>query len=281
MSRYYRYNEQNEILKEKLNKLCNYKDNIIILNIQTTGLEVSSDRIVQINAMKCTLTEKGLLPIADFHTYVNPDMEIPEEISKINGISNEDVATAPDISTAMEKTLEFCSSEPFIIGFNCDNFLIAMLKKAGFETGFMIYPKDNIDIIQLARMVLPKNNNLVSYSYKALSLYFELTFDLSDVLNGYMYLFNELYLLVPNGTENTKIKSVTYWEKSRSVKRLFIETTHGKISINALNGFLIEETPNYFDMVNLDELVKYLLKKCNKNDIFEVVRLYERTKIQK
>lgn len=281
MGKYYRYNEVNEKLKEKIKSLQNSNKEVVVLNIQTTGLDVVSDKIIQLNAMKCKLTEKGLVPSTVFHTYINPDMKIPEEISKINGISNDDVATAPDICTAMERALEFCGDEPFVIGLNCDNFLIPLLKRAGFESGFMIYPKDSIDIIQLARMVLPKNNTLVSYSYKALGLYFELPIDSTDILDGYVYLFNSLYYLVPNGAEITKIKNVTYWEKSRSVKRLFIETTHGKVSVNALNGFLIEETPNYFDRVDLDELMKFLLKKCNRNDIFEVVHLYERKNSQK
>lgn len=85
----------------------------VVLDIETTGLKPSSDRIVQICAMRYELFE----PTEAFVTYVNPEKHISEEASKVNGIYDDDVKDAPQLAAISESLLEFIGTSA-IVGFN-------------------------------------------------------------------------------------------------------------------------------------------------------------------
>lgn len=55
---------------------------IVFLDLETTGVSVSSDRICEIAMVKAYEGEI----IADFHRYIDPIIEIPEEVSKVHGL---------------------------------------------------------------------------------------------------------------------------------------------------------------------------------------------------
>ena len=64
---------------------------LIVFDLETTGLDMIKDRIIQISYIKVmpdgTEDRKNL--------YVNPCKEIPAEVVALTGISNEDVKDAP------------------------------------------------------------------------------------------------------------------------------------------------------------------------------------------
>jgi len=79
------------------------KDEVfIVFDTETTGLHPDKgDKIVEIAAVPIingTIREDCL-----FHTLVNPGFEIPKEASKIHGITNVDVAGAPDDVTVIRE----------------------------------------------------------------------------------------------------------------------------------------------------------------------------------
>lgn len=95
---------------------------IIFIDLETTGVETESDRIVQIGAIKYypdgTTEEKDVL--------VNPERDIPLEASEVHGITNEMVADAPTfkrISVAFRKWLEGCD----FAHFNGDSFDLPLI----------------------------------------------------------------------------------------------------------------------------------------------------------
>ena len=66
----------------------------VVFDIETTGMSPEYAEIIEIGALKCVNNE-----IVDrFQTLVRPDFAIPYKITKITGISNEDVYNAPEIS---------------------------------------------------------------------------------------------------------------------------------------------------------------------------------------
>ena len=69
----------------------NLKKPLIVFDLETTGLDMVKDRIIQISYIKVspdgTESRKNL--------FVNPEKEIPAEVVALTGISNEDVKDAP------------------------------------------------------------------------------------------------------------------------------------------------------------------------------------------
>ena len=80
------------------------------IDLETTGTLPYVDRIVEVAAVHF----KGDKIINQFQTLIQPGVEISEEVSKINGITNKMVAHQPEIQNVLEPFADFCSSYPMV-----------------------------------------------------------------------------------------------------------------------------------------------------------------------
>jgi DNA polymerase-3 subunit epsilon len=95
---------------------------LAFIDLETTGINVGSDRIVEIAILK--LNPDGSKTTRTHR--VNPEMAISEESISIHGISNEDVATEPtftELAPSLFKFLFNCD----LAGFNSNRFDVPML----------------------------------------------------------------------------------------------------------------------------------------------------------
>lgn len=85
----------------------------IVLDTETTGLSPEEGhRIIEIGAVELV----NLHPTgATFHAYLNPDREIPEESSRIHGITDARVAGCPRFWERAEELLAFLGEAPLVI----------------------------------------------------------------------------------------------------------------------------------------------------------------------
>jgi len=103
---------------------------LIILDLETTGTWIEKDKIVEIGMVK-------YLPGGYKKGYVkrvNPGMHIPESVSKITGIRDEDVKDAPsfrEIAPEVIAFLEDCD----LGGFNIERFDIPLLEREIIDAG--------------------------------------------------------------------------------------------------------------------------------------------------
>ncbi len=126
---------------------------IVVFDIETTGLDFLTEKITEIGAVKIKNGEICEM----FHSLVNPQKQISPKITKITGITNEMVKDAPLIDDVLDSFYEFCK------GCNLS------AHNAGFDTGFIYYnDKQNrftmpvLDTLSLSRVLLPdlKNHKL-------------------------------------------------------------------------------------------------------------------------
>lgn len=100
----------------------NLKRPIAFFDIETTGINVASDRIVEITILKISPDGKE-----EEKTYrINPQIPIPKAASDIHGILNEDVAdkpTFPKLAKTLAHMLEGCD----FAGYNSNKFDIPVL----------------------------------------------------------------------------------------------------------------------------------------------------------
>ena len=124
-------------------------DEMIVFDIETTGLDNRS----------CGITEIGAVLIRDgevldrFDTFVNPGTPIPPAISELTGITDETVKGAPEPGDALRAFLDFAG----------DRVLIA--HNANFDVGFLRvvagkekipFPNTYLDTVALSRYVNPE-----------------------------------------------------------------------------------------------------------------------------
>lgn len=108
----------------------NLKRPLVFFDIESTGLNVVHDRIVEISCIKRTPDGGEKVLTMRF----NPQMPIPAESSAIHGIKDEDVAGCP---TFKEKAHELASyfSGCDIAGFNSNHFDVPLLAEEFIRAG--------------------------------------------------------------------------------------------------------------------------------------------------
>jgi DNA polymerase-3 subunit epsilon len=84
-----------------------------VLDTETTGLSPKEGhRVVEIGAVELF----NLHPTGKtFHVYLDPERNIPEETTRIHGITNEKVAGCPKFADVAERLLAFIGDDPLVI----------------------------------------------------------------------------------------------------------------------------------------------------------------------
>lgn len=108
----------------------NLKNPIIFFDLETTGINIALDRIVEIAFLKVDLSGNE----SSKTMRVNPEMPIPEKVTAIHGITNEDVKDAPtfnEIAKSLARDFEGCD----LGGYNSVRFDIPLLAEEFLRAG--------------------------------------------------------------------------------------------------------------------------------------------------
>lgn len=106
------------------------KNPLIFFDLETTGINVSADRIVEISMIKITPGGEKIVKTRR----VNPQMHIPEEATAVHHISDEDVKDEPtfkEIAKSLATFIEGCD----FAGFNSNKFDVPMLAEEFIRAG--------------------------------------------------------------------------------------------------------------------------------------------------
>lgn len=115
-------------------------NNVVFLDIETTGLNPLEDRIIEIGAVKI---KDGL--VTKFSSLVNPKMEVPLSILDLcTGMNQEDLERAPELNEVMNNLVGFIEEFPII----CHN--------AAFEKSFLKVENKFLDSLELIAILFPE-----------------------------------------------------------------------------------------------------------------------------
>lgn len=127
---------------------------LVFLDLETTGLSVGSDRIVEISLLKVnvdnsteTLTKR-----------VNPEMPIPALVSAIHGIYDKDVTHEPVFKQLAPQLIKFIGNADFA-GFNSNKFDIPVLLEEFLRADieFDIEGRKLVDVQNIFHLMEPRN----------------------------------------------------------------------------------------------------------------------------
>ena len=129
------------------------KNPLLFFDIESTGLNVASDRIVEISLVKVSPGAPGEPNKVEVKTRrINPTIPIPPEAQAIHGISDEDVKDCPtfrQIAKSLARLMEGCD----IAGYNSLKFDIPLLaeefaraKNEGVNVEFDFRKRKLIDV---------------------------------------------------------------------------------------------------------------------------------------
>ena len=139
-----------------------FKKPIIFFDLETTGVDVMKDKVVQIAIVK--LFPDGTRETKKY--LINPDMPIPTEASNVHGITDEMVKDKPLFSkyaTSLYAYIEDCD----IGGYNSNQFDIPLLieefSRCGIE--FVTVNRNYIDVLKLETALNPRTLSAVYRRY--------------------------------------------------------------------------------------------------------------------
>lgn len=123
----------------------------MVFDLETTGINPERDSIIEISALKV----KGHMVVEEFSTLVNPGRHIPAGATAVNGITDQMVADAPDMGTAIGKFMEFIG-ENVLVGHNIHTFDMNFAYDAVWNFLGRELKNDYVDTLYLARRYLPE-----------------------------------------------------------------------------------------------------------------------------
>jgi DNA polymerase III subunit epsilon len=108
----------------------------IVLDTETTGLDPNQGhRIIEIGCIELV----NYMPSGkEFHRFINPQRDVPEDAQRVHGITNSFLADKPTFPEVADPFLEFIADAKLII------------HNASFDIGFL-----NAELMQLARDPIP------------------------------------------------------------------------------------------------------------------------------
>lgn len=122
-------------------------DSFVCIDLETTGLNPKTDRIIEIGAVK---VKKGQI-VDTFLSFVNPERELTQRVTELTGITGEDVNGAPKIQDIFPMFHGFLGD--YVLLGHSVNFDYAFLKKAAVNQRFT-FEKRAVDTLKLARWYL-------------------------------------------------------------------------------------------------------------------------------
>jgi len=127
---------------------------IVFFDIESTGLNVMQDRIIQIALIKYFKDDR---PSEELELIVNPQVPISAEAMAVHGITPDDVRDKPPFKAVAEQIYNFIGDAD-LSGYNSDRFDVPMLAEELFRNGFdlKIEERRSIDVQKIFYKMEPR-----------------------------------------------------------------------------------------------------------------------------
>ncbi len=120
----------------------------VVFDTETTGLDTNSCKVIELGAVKIINGEIKEF----FQTFVNPEMHIPDDASRVNNIYDDMVKDAPKFNEVLVDFLKFVDGKT-LVAHNM-SYDIAVMNSNARNYGY-IFENELIDTLALARKKLP------------------------------------------------------------------------------------------------------------------------------
>ena len=133
---------------------------LVFFDLETTGLDVEKDRVIEFAGIKVYPDKRQ----ERLETFINPGQPIPEEITRLTGITDEMVAGAPvfsEITTDLVKLLR----DADVAGYNLCNFDMPMLESEFRRCGQSLPGPEDRAVIDPLEILKKHEVRTLSWAY--------------------------------------------------------------------------------------------------------------------
>lgn len=227
-----------------------------VFDTETTGLSAVDNDIIEFSAIRYREENGKYIKVDELDQFINPGYPIPEEITEITGITNEQVADKPSTKEAVQIIRNYLGANPIVVSYNGINFdekfMNALYRKA---LGEDFAPAFHFDVIIMAREKTPKPHKLIDMAERA-GIAEGVAFHTS--IADAACTFGVMMYLLPmyekkEAAEVVTVTGIKRWTKSESLDRLYIQNRENQsiyydipkkqwsINCNADNGDVISQ----------------------------------------
>ncbi len=133
---------------------------LAVIDLETTGINIASDRIVEIAIVK--IMPDGSRTVK--RKLINPEMPIPPGATEVHGISNDMVKDAPTFKQAANEIKMFLANAD-LAGYNSNRFDIPLLVEEFLRSGLDIELNDR-QLLDVQRVFHMMEQRTLSAAYK-------------------------------------------------------------------------------------------------------------------
>jgi DNA polymerase-3 subunit epsilon len=134
-------------------------DGVVVFDLETTGTNIVTDRIVQFCASIYHLGDQPGFsndPSDCLYFMVNPGIPISPEASEVHGITDADVEGRPKFSEMANQVVDFLQGR-YLVGYNINSFDVPFLAEELHRCGISWRPPGSIDVLNIWRKAEPRN----------------------------------------------------------------------------------------------------------------------------
>lgn len=239
---------------------------IAFFDLETTGINIASDRIVEIAILKIHPDETKESRVEK----INPTIPIPIEASQIHGIYDKDVADKPTFSALSKELNEFLSGCD-LAGYNSNYFDIPILIEEFYRSGieFEIEGRKCVDVLSIFKKMEQRNLTAAFKFYCGKDLNNAHSAE-ADTNATYEVLLAQLSKYDSLQNDVSYLHDLTFQNRNLDFEGKIIKNEKGVELINfgkhkgkAINELLKNE-PSYFDWMLKQDFSMYT-KKILKN----------------
>lgn len=284
---------RNRTTRDNLFFAVDNNHDIIVYDLETTGLDAKTASIIQISGIKVRHDGTKFVEIDKMDHYVNPEVPIPAKITEITGITDDMVVDKPT-----EKELF-----PTIKAFFGDNFVASGFNIAKFDNRFMeaLYARQGeefkpictTDVIEMARDNVDKKETTdfklgtIAGLYGAdKGLTFHNAMDDVTATARLLYVFYDEYrasydvdegLVAEEGKKEIgSVTRISFWEGYKGFSRIYITTNIGEFYLDVRSNVWAVKKGNPYDIdeVDMGSLRKKTFEKAGVTTEQELVKKY-------
>lgn len=126
---------------------------LAFFDLETTGVTIGADRIIEISVIK--ISPDGTR--SDYHSRVNPEIQIPEFVSQLTGITNLLVAHSPNFASISKELVLFLDGCD-LAGYNSNKFDVPFLVEEFHRVGtdFSLTGRRLVDVQNIFHKMEPR-----------------------------------------------------------------------------------------------------------------------------
>ena len=269
------------------------KATYVVFDLETTGLSVKYDRIMEFGAIKVS---QGVI-VDRLDILINPEMEISTKIQNITNISNELVQGQPTIREVMPKLLDFIG-DAVLVTHNAQ-FDVSFMQENLNRLGMNELTNPVIDTLALSRYLFPESTR---HSLGALCRNMEIDYDEdsahradydAEVLNNVWQAMIEKLLLEKRAMTHADLEKLSlpeeYYKHIRTNQcHHVIALAKNQAGIRDLYELVSISHTSYFSEVpklprkELERLRGNLLlgSACFNGEVYETARYYNKERLK-